>query len=56
MQQKGDDEPPSVSGGAPEEEASERQGKLILDATIAPQAIRYPADLGLLNEAREFSE
>jgi len=34
----------------------ERQGKLIQDATVAPQAIRYPTDLSLLNEAREFSE
>lgn len=33
-----------------------RQGKLILDATVAPQAIRYPTDLSLLNEARQFSE
>ncbi len=32
------------------------QGKLILDATVAPQAIRFPTDLSLLNEAREFSE
>ncbi len=32
------------------------QGKLILDATVAPQAIRYPTDLSLLNEAREISE
>jgi len=32
------------------------QGKLILDATVAPQAIRYPTDLSLLNEARRFSE
>jgi hypothetical protein len=32
------------------------QGKLILDATVAPQAIRFPTDLGFLNEAREFSE
>lgn len=32
------------------------QGKLILDATVAEQAIRYPTDLGLLNEAREISE
>lgn len=32
------------------------RGKLILDATVAPQAIRYPTDLSLLNEAREFSE
>ena len=32
------------------------QGKLILDATVVEQAIRYPTDLGLLNEAREISE
>ncbi|MBF0117142.1 MAG: hypothetical protein HQM04_19135 [Magnetococcales bacterium] len=31
-------------------------GKLIIDATVAEQAIRYPTDLGLLNEAREISE
>lgn len=55
------DEPPS--GGSPQTDngrddaASEQaQGKLILDATVAPQAIRYPTDLSLLNEAREFSE
>ena len=32
------------------------QGKLILDATCAPVDIRYPTDLGLLNEARQASE
>ena len=57
--QSDDDEPPpSVSDGGPESDAMEpeRQEKLILDATVAPQAIRFPTDLGLLNEAREFSE
>jgi IS5 family transposase len=56
--QKPDDEdlsPPS-SGVAAEDESVKKQGKLILDATVAPQAIRYPTDLSLLNEAREFSE
>jgi IS5 family transposase len=52
---KGDDDPPPSGGGSPEE-AAEHQGKLILDATVAAQAIRYPTDLSLLNEAREFSE
>ncbi len=51
-----DDEPPSSSGGAPPEEEPTHRGKLILDATVAPQAIRYPTDLSLLNEARQFSE
>ena len=49
-----DDDPPAFSGGTSQEEG--HQGKLILDATVAPQAIRYPTDLSLLNEAREFSE
>jgi len=53
--------PPPGSGVADREakvevKAEERQGKLILDATVAPQAIRYPTDLSLLNEAREISE
>lgn len=33
-----------------------RQGKLLLDATCAPADISYPADLSLLNEAREKLE
>ena len=32
------------------------EGKLIVDATVASQAISYPTDLGLLNEGREISE
>lgn len=39
-----------------EAEGSQPAGKLIIDATVAEQAIRYPTDLGLLNEAREISE
>ena len=46
----------SSSGGALREDESKRQGKLILDATVSEQAIRYPTDLSLVNEAREFSE
>lgn len=58
-----DEDPPGA--GALDERRSEavepapgpdRDGKLILDATVAEQAIRYPTDLGLLNEARQFSE
>ncbi len=50
-----DDHPPgsAVTDSQPE---TEHQGKLILDATVCEQAIRYPTDLSLLNEAREFSE
>jgi IS5 family transposase len=38
------------------DEQPRNHGKLILDATVAEQAIRYPTDPGLLNEARELSE
>ena len=51
-----DSGPPSGSAGRRQKDEPEHQGKLILDATVAPQAIRYPTDLSLLNEAREFSE
>lgn len=51
-----DNEPSAASGGSSDEDQRPHQGKLILDATVAPQAIRYPTDLSLLNEAREFSE
>ncbi len=43
-------------GDVMQNEAPTHQGKLILDATVVEQAIRYPTDLSLLNEAREFSE
>ena len=45
-----------LSASTPAETESANRGKLILDATVADQAIRYPTDLSLLNEAREFSE
>mgnify|MGYP000206334445 FL=1 len=64
-----DDGPPSQNKAAPTcdeeviaqdqhtvEKASTHQGKLILDATVAEQAIRFPTDLSLLNESREISE
>ncbi len=45
---------------SPESEQQEQnpthKGKLILDATVAEQAIRFPTDLSLLNEARELTE
>ena len=56
QEQNDTDDLPMDLGGTTEEAESKHQGKLILDATVAPQAIRYPTDLSLLNEAREFSE
>ena len=62
-----DDKPPpdSAAGGGGDDDDEQlvapsaeptHQGQLIIDATVAPQAIRYPTDLSLLNEAREFTE
>jgi len=47
---------PEESDDQEENEAPKNKGTLIVDATIADQYIRYPTDLGLLNEAREISE
>ena len=38
------------------EEGNNNRGTLILDATCCPQDIRYPTDIGLLNQARELCE
>jgi hypothetical protein len=53
---KDNEPPPPSSGNTADGKTAERQGKLILDATVTPQAIRYPTDLSLLNEARQLSE
>ena len=50
---------PSQTCGEQTEKTPEpktKKGKLIIDATVAEQAIRFPTDLGLINEAREISE
>jgi len=39
-----------------DDHTSGNRGKLIIDATCAPADIRYPTDIGLVNEAREKSE
>lgn len=45
---KGKDEPPEGDSG--------NKGVLILDATVAPADIKYPTDLGLVNDCRENTE
>ncbi len=40
----------------PRGDSRSHQGRLILDATVAEQTIRFPTDLSLLNESREISE
>ncbi len=55
----GDDEPPPPAPEQASESADSEpthRGKVLLDATGAPQAIRFPTDLSLLNEARELCE
>jgi hypothetical protein len=42
--------------GDQETKPPERQGKLILDASVAPQDIKFPTDLDLLNDSREHTE
>lgn len=58
-----EDPPSSGDGGNASPDQSEEEptqspnsGTLITDATCAPQNIRYPQDLSLLNEARENLE
>lgn len=40
----------------PTDELPTNKGKVIYDATVCPQDIVYPTDLGLLNTAREITE
>lgn len=49
--------PPTVSDDPAKSEpvAPAPQGELVLGATVAAQAIQFPTDLSLLNEARELS-
>jgi len=44
----------SVSEGEPEDVTY--HGRLLMDATVADQMIRFPTDVSLLNQAREITE
>ena len=39
-----------------QENHSSNQGQLLIDAVVAPQDIKYPTDLDLLNKSREHTE
>jgi len=58
MQKRDDDEPPATGGGDTNkaEEELKNKGQMLMDATCVPADIRYPTDLGLLNEARQKTE
>ena len=57
-EKEGHGQPPSSgpSGDSRDPEEPGNKGTLTLDATCAPAHIRYPQDISLLNEAREFLE
>ena len=46
----------AMSSDSAVDSAPSHKGNLIIDATVAAQAVRYPTDLGLLNESREITE
>jgi len=50
------DEPPTDSGSSDDKKPITHSGKVLMDATVADQMIRFPTDFGLLNEAREITE
>jgi len=45
-----------ISDEDQDDSAPPHKGMLIMDATVAPQDIAYPTDIGLLNDAREKLE
>lgn len=52
----GEGTPGTTGGEKVGEGGQENNGALLIDATCAPADIRYPTDLGLLNEGREKLE
>ncbi len=51
-----DDDHCENSNGSDEQKQSKNSGTMIVDATCAPQNIKFPQDIELLNEAREKLE
>ena len=50
------EEKEQCSGKSSEKGEPENRGKLLLDATVGPADIKYPTDVGLLNEVRKVTE
>ncbi len=55
LQEEGKEEKKKIDNDN-EKGSSGNKGKLIIDATCAPNDIRYPTDISILNEAREKCE
>jgi hypothetical protein len=53
---KAEEEPASKDPPPSDDSDSSHKGQLIVDATCAPQDMRFPNDVGLLNEAREKAD
>jgi hypothetical protein len=56
VQQEKESSSPQEGKKKEESESVENKGKLMLDATCTPCDLKYPTDLGLLNEARKHTE
>jgi len=56
MSESGGQGAEAIRGDTEGEEVKENRGKMILDATVAEQAIKYPNDLDLLNDCRKVGE
>jgi len=56
VQQEKEENIPQEEKKKEESESVKNKGKLMLDATCTPCDIKYPTDLGLLNEARKHTE
>lgn len=50
------DHEPTDTPGEDQEATPSHKGDLLMDASVAPQAIAYPTDLNLLNDSRKMSE
>lgn len=51
-----DGDKPSAGNGQNGNKETPKKGKLLMDATVAEQQIKYPTDLELLNDARQICE
>lgn len=45
-----------IGGKKKPKQSLQPRGKLLVDATVAEQSVKYPTDINLLNEARKVSE
>ncbi len=56
LAQPGNGHGPEVVEPVPQPADPTPRGRVLFDATVCPQDIAYPTDLGLLNESREKTE